>query len=126
MVLSCDKNIDENVGISAEDLAAIDGMDKSYLAAEQYNDSIFICLDFNPICENEYLNSCDSLFHHYADEYENYHHSYSHQNAGDDHHHAYMNQDHHGNGMMGEQNYGHSIESSNQMDSLLVHHAAYH
>jgi hypothetical protein len=107
-------------------LTAIEAMEKSLAGAEQYNDSIFTCIDFSPNCEVDYLDYCDSLFHHYADDYEHHHNAYSHNNSGDDHHHEYMNQNHHGNGMNGGQNNGHNMQSMNQMDSLLVHHQAYH
>ena len=124
--ISCQKNQSLNDDVSSTDLAAIEGMEKALEVAEQYNDSIFTCIDFNPNCEVEYLDNCDSLFHHYADDYEHHHNAYSHANNGDDHHHEYMNQNHHGNGMHGGQNNGHSMQSMNQMDSLLVHHQVYH
>ena len=125
--ISCQKEEVANAEISAIDLAAIDGMEKSYVSALQYNDSIFDCMEFNLLCANQYLESCDSLFHQYADEYEHHHNNYSHLNGGDDHHHDNMNQDHHGNGMMGGQNnQGHNVGSMDQLDSLLDHHATYH
>lgn len=124
--VSCQKDQAPNVEISSTDVTAIDGMEKSYTSALQYNDSIFNCMDFDPLCENEYLEYCDNMFHQYADEFENHHNNYSHANSGDDEHHNNMNHNDHGNGMMGNQNYGNCNESMNQMDSLLVHHNSYH
>lgn len=125
-VASCQKINTEFSSISQQDVIAIEGMEKSYLDAVLYNDSIFYCLDSSLSCENEFIDYCDSLFHHYEDEYNLHHNSYSHLNAGDDHHHEYMNQNHHGNGTMGAQNQGHSIQSVNQMDSLLSYHLIIH
>lgn len=126
LIMSCQKSEEANNEISAQDIEAIEGMEKSYLNAVLYNDTIFTCLDSNLFCESEYLNYCDSLFHHNEDEYNHWHSMYSHANAGDDHHHESMGQNHHGNGMMGGQNQGHSLQSMNQMDSLLSNHSTYH
>ena len=126
LIMSCQKSNNSDNSISEGDKLAIEGMEKSLFTADQYNDSIFTCLDSSLFCEDEYLNYCDSLFHHFANEYEHHHGLYSHLNEGDDHHHESMGQNHHGNGMMGGQNQGHSIQSMNQMDSLLVHHQIYH
>lgn len=124
--IRCEKNNEGTNEITQEDISAIEGMEKSLFTADQYNDSIFTCLDSSLFCEDEYLNYCDSLFHHYANEYEHHHGLYSHLNEGDDHHHESMGQNHHGNGMMGGQNQGHSIQSMNQMDSLLSYHNTFH
>lgn len=124
--VSCQKDQTPNVEISSADIAAIDNMEKSYNSALQYNDSIFHCMDFDPLCENEYLEYCDNMFHQYADEYENNHNNYSHECYGDNDHEGYMSHNNHGNGMMGNNNQGQCCDSKDQMDSLLEYHEDYH
>ena len=123
ITVACQKEIIHE-DLSRQDVVAIDGMEKSFELAKQYDDSLFTCLDFNPQCEANFVEYCDSLFHHYDERYEHHHNQYSHQNDGDDHH-EYMEQNNHGNGMHNDddhENQGHCIESFNSMEELRENH----
>lgn len=128
--IRCEKSNEGTNEISQEDISSIEGMEKSYDLAKQYDDSLLVCLDSNQFCEDGFVEYCDSLFHNYDERYEYHHNNYSHQNGNDDHHHEYMGQNEHGNGMHdggNNQGYMHDEESMNAMEELReLHDEHYH
>lgn len=136
-IISCQKQSNLNEELSLEDLEATEGMEEAYEKAIIYNDSLIWCLENNSICEEEFLNYCDDIYHEQDGLYEFHHNNYSHNNMEDDHHHGAVSDHHHGNSMNddsgehneeeGEENHGHSLENyTMMMDLRELHNSTYH
>ena len=85
-VSSCKKDNYEK--LSAADQEAFDGMEAAYLSAEENDDKLKACDDAPATCTPQYLQYCDSLYHHYEYEWNYQHERYNHDEGHCDHSHA--------------------------------------
>lgn len=98
--------------LSKADQEALAGMESAYNNAKAFNDSIVYCSGAGQPCSQEYVEYCDSIFHHYESLWNQHHENYSHDNPHDDHHHD-------GHGM-------HQNGSANGHDNEAGHHQSQH
>lgn len=118
--ISCDQK-DEDQLILENDQQALEGMREAYLDAVDENSSFQVALGSN---DTELIQMHDSIFHHEADLFEEYHDLYSHHNNHDDHMHDSNGMHMMGNsGMMHEAwSDGHHRADHEEMEDLMDDH----
>lgn len=122
--LGCRKdNLDK---LNQSDQEALVGIEAAYDNAQVYNDSLIYCAGSGHSCSQEYIEYCDSMFHHYEDLWNHHHDDYSHDNPHDDHHHDSHGMQHHGNHNNHDDSEGHHETQHNQMEHLSDEHEPYH
>lgn len=132
---ACNSNLDDIM--SADDIAALQGMETSYIAAVEANSSLASYIESTGITNDQTCFSLDSTYHQNDSIFEANHMMYSHNNSGDDHDtnnwsmgSGWMS----GSGHMGHSGViGHGYNSSfctsdnlDLMDSLMIAHEDYH
>ena len=114
----------DNFYINEADQRAFSDMEESFQSARVYNDSLAYCGNMDSLCAPEYVQYCDSMFHHYANEWNRHHNNYSHDRLNSDHHHngnIMPHQGHHN-----RNNDGHHNTHHGTMDQLMGDHGRYH
>lgn len=112
--------------LSSTDLAAYEGIEASYNSAKLYNDSLVSCGGSGGVCTDAFINYCDSLFHHYEEEWSHHHGDYDHDNKHCDHHHNSDGMHQQGNRHNHDNDEGHHEYHHGLMDNLLKAHQPYH
>ena len=125
VLLSCNKKEACDTEISPDDKNIYLQMQNDMNLAEDYNDSLQMCLD--SALTNCNPNYYDSMFHAMVNDWEEEHNMYSANNPIDDHHHSMMNdENNHHQSECGDHDREnamyHSIKDHEEMDSLMNIH----